>query len=287
MIKSGNVKNRWLLLSSLVCPTQMSACAGGAHNAMAVRHTSIAPRTENSTTPTKPINEPTTALAADAADSTAAPSPAVEARPNGQIIAPNALSATRTAGDLAIQPDEATTIEITKAAAGKISGTFKYCLDVTGAVDSVTVLKSIGFPAYDQTLMSTMRSTWRFHPFMVRGQPAPVCSTTTFVYEPAAPVVIDIKLFKRIAGYSLIYPNNALAKAIDQSGRGKITGNFKFCISTQGRVARVELLASTGFPAYDYGIAKTMLETWRYSPYLVDGQPAPVCSTVTFIYRIR
>jgi outer membrane biosynthesis protein TonB len=275
------MKRLSLVQLSSLCLAQMSACAGGAQNVVPSGQNKIAPPEETATT--TPSNEPTTAIAADAVDSTAA----VEASPNGQMVAPNALSATRVAGDLAIQPDEATTIEITKAAAGKITGIFKYCIDVTGAVDSVTVLKSIGFPAYDQILMSTMRGTWRFHPFMVRGQPALVCSTTTFVYEPAAPVVVDIKLFKRIAGVAQIAPSNEIATAIGKSTISRLVGTFKFCINTQGRISRIAVVKSTGVPAYDLTIVKTMGDTWRYSPFLVDGQPAPVCSTVTFIYRSR
>ena len=45
------------------------------------------------------------------------------------------------------------------------------------------MLKSTGFSAYDQTIQSTIRGTWRYRPFLVNGKAAPVCTAVTFIYS--------------------------------------------------------------------------------------------------------
>ena len=66
--------------------------------------------------------------------------------------------------------------------------------------------------------------------------------------------------------------------------RRRVIGSFYLCITGGGNVASVTMLESTGLQAYD---AKVMegIRHWRYRPYLVDGQPAPVCTTVYYGYR--
>ena len=45
------------------------------------------------------------------------------------------------------------------------------------------MLKSTGFPGYDQTITSTIKGTWRYRPFMVNGRAAAVCTAVTFIYS--------------------------------------------------------------------------------------------------------
>jgi hypothetical protein len=49
------------------------------------------------------------------------------------------------------------------------------CIDATGAVDSVVVVRPSGRYAFDDALRRTIRY-WRFAPFVVNGQPMPVCA---------------------------------------------------------------------------------------------------------------
>ena len=51
-----------------------------------------------------------------------------------------------------------------------------------GAVNTLNVLKSSGFPAYDQKITREMRN-WRYRPYMINGKPAPVCTAVTFIYQ--------------------------------------------------------------------------------------------------------
>ena len=72
--------------------------------------------------------------------------------------------------------------------------------------------------------------------------------------------------------------------AIARSGKTRLVGSFKVCVSTTGAVAVVSRLKSTTFPEYDQKIIDTIRNEWAYRPFLVNGHVAPVCTAVTFIY---
>ena len=89
---------------------------------------------------------------------------------------------------------------------------------------------------------------------------------------------------QRIAGNKLIQPDDMTKTEITRSGRDKIIGSFKLCLTVEGKVASVTRLKSSGFPAYDQKIIDTIQREWRYTPYALNGKPVPVCTAVTFIY---
>lgn len=60
-------------------------------------------------------------------------------------------------------------------------------------------------------------------------------------------------------------------------------GAFKLCLDETGHSERVVVLGSTGLPGYDARIIRTMT-SWTFRPFLIDNQPAPVCTAFTFIY---
>jgi len=100
-----------------------------------------------------------------------------------QIVAPTALKQLRIAGEDQIKPAEVTTMEIQRSGKDKVVGSFKYCVTAGGVVSSVNQIKSTGFPAYDQKILQTIRSDWRFKPFEVNGKAVPVCTAVTFIYQ--------------------------------------------------------------------------------------------------------
>ena len=71
---------------------------------------------------------------------------------------------------------------------------------------------------------------------------------------------------------------------IQRSGKDRIIGSFKLCLTVTGAIGNVNMLKSTGFPAYDSKIQNKMRSEWRYKPYMVNGKAVPVCTAVTFIY---
>jgi hypothetical protein len=64
-----------------------------------------------------------------------------------------------------------------------ISGIYKVCITPEGAIHTVTPLKPSGFSDYDTKIQNTIRTSWRYRPFMVNGKAAQVCTTVQFVYH--------------------------------------------------------------------------------------------------------
>ena len=57
------------------------------------------------------------------------------------------------------------------------------------------------------------------------------------------------------------------------------------CLNDQGVPYKVRALRGpTGFPDYEKKL-KAGVSTWRYRPFLVDGNPVKVCTSVTFIFE--
>jgi hypothetical protein len=91
---------------------------------------------------------------------------------------------------------------------------------------------------------------------------------------------------KRISGEKLLVPDDDTKSAIRRAGVSKTTAAFKLCLDTAGEPATVEMYSSSCFPRYDSEVA-AMIQSWRYSPYTVDGVAVPVCTAIVFIYSQR
>jgi protein TonB len=100
-----------------------------------------------------------------------------------QNVAPQMLEGSRIAGNKQIEPNDVTKTEIQRSGKSKVVGSFKLCLTVDGAIAVVSKMKSTGFPAYDETIMSRIRGEWRYRPFQVNGKAVPVCTAVTFIYS--------------------------------------------------------------------------------------------------------
>lgn len=104
---------------------------------------------------------------------------------------------------------------------------------------------------------------------------------------PGAPINVPPTALEnnRLSGVKTVVPDPDTQREIRDSGKAKVIGSYKLCITVDGDVATVSQLKSTGFAAYDGKIIDTM-KTWRYVPYIYNGDPAPVCTAVTFIYTL-
>jgi|GEM_PF-1720013 len=89
---------------------------------------------------------------------------------------------------------------------------------------------------------------------------------------------------KRIAGDGRILPPDGVKVQIAKDDRNQVIGAVLMCLDTSGRVAKLRIVRSTGYNAYDAKIMTTV-RTWRYQPYRVNGTAVPVCTSITFIYR--
>ena len=150
-------------------------------------------------------------------------------------------------------------------------------------------------------------ATWKFKPFQVHGSAVRACAVdliayppdrrTEVLHRPAAPPApppppppppatpdVPASLLVRTDGTGPIEPDPVTWDQIIVFRRDRGIGWFRMCITETGVVAGVVMLQSTGFRSYD---AKLMegIRKWRYRPYLVDGQPALVCTTIDAGFR--
>ena len=101
-------------------------------------------------------------------------------------VPPTLLEGYRIAGNQAIAPDDLTKVAIARAGRERLIGSLKLCVDETGAVTIITLLKSTGFPDYDAKLEREMWQ-WRYKPYEVNGRPVRVCTAITFIYKQTLP----------------------------------------------------------------------------------------------------
>lgn len=91
---------------------------------------------------------------------------------------------------------------------------------------------------------------------------------------------------QRVSGDPAIHPDESTRLAIHRDGKNEVIATFKMCLSAEGTVTQVTAIRRSGYESYDRKIEST-IRTWRYNPLTVDGTPVPVCSALTFVYRLR
>ena len=185
------------------------------------------------------------------------------------------------------------------------------CVNPSGRVDRAWIEQNTPWSeGYARTVQSAA-AAWKFTPFVARGKPVRVCATVSFSDPPdieqrqrrrlsamrppghagiggpplnVPPTSLDAL---RIAGDKAIVPDDPTKTAISVKAGPQVVrliGSFKLCVSSSGRIQSVTRLKTTGVPAYDQKLMRTMRSSWRYRPFMVDGVAAPVCTAVTFIY---
>jgi TonB family protein len=87
----------------------------------------------------------------------------------------------------------------------------------------------------------------------------------------------------RISGRVQIIPDNATRGQIAAAGIDTIRAVVRLCVDETGTPGDLRLLKSSCFTRYDHQVAAAVVD-WRYSPYLVDGQPTRACTQVEFKY---
>jgi hypothetical protein len=116
------------------------------------------------------------ASAASAAEADTAP-------PHHVNVAPQALEARRLAGDRIVEPDAETKKKIVADQRRIAAAIFQLCIDERGAVVTTDLLHSSGYPDWDDKIRSTMRETWRYRAFELKGHLTPVCTAVTQTFK--------------------------------------------------------------------------------------------------------
>ncbi len=189
--------------------------------------------------------------------------------------------------------------------AGFVQSWLKVCVDDQGTVTSADSFETNSLLA-DQAFVAAAKQ-WTFRPFEVDGAAIPVCAMTRMTYPSGAntqaeviplppppsrgkrpPVMFSQSAAKlveghRIAGTRLVVPDPEDKMTMMSRGETRAKGRFRVCIDEHGTVESVVPVVSTGLPRYDRQIVLA-LDAWRYSPFLVDSEPVPICTYITFVY---
>lgn len=105
---------------------------------------------------------------------------------------------------------------------------------------------------------------------------------------PAKPAVVPQVAVeaKRIAGEKSIQPDDTVKIQMQRDGKSRVVSTYRMCLTKAGTIASINMVKSSGYPDYDRKINSKMRE-WRYQPFIVNGEPSPVCTMITFIYSQR
>jgi TonB family protein len=65
-----------------------------------------------------------------------------------------------------------------------------------------------------------------------------------------------------------------------------ITAGVSLCVSAAGAPTSVQLLKPSDYEDANERILSD-IRKWRFRPYLLGGQPVPVCTRVVFVYQME
>jgi TonB family protein len=102
---------------------------------------------------------------------------------------------------------------------------------------------------------------------------------------PPAPVIVAPSALNanRISGTTNIVPDDATRAAMVKDKRARLLASVKLCVKETGDITGVNVVKSSGYPAYDKRISDAVA-AWKYRPYMVNGKPTAACTAVIFIY---
>ena len=88
--------------------------------------------------------------------------------------------------DQHVAPDAKTGAQMVTDGISRAIASFKVCIDDTGALSALELLRSTGYPAYDDELEVAIENH-RYEPYRIADRAVPACTALTFVYQPSAP----------------------------------------------------------------------------------------------------
>ena len=71
-----------------------------------------------------------------------------------------------------------------KSGKTRVTAATKVCIERTGFITAVRMMKSSGFPAYDDEIKAAVLA-WKYKPYLVNGVATPACTTVMFIYSPS------------------------------------------------------------------------------------------------------
>jgi len=229
-----------------------------------------------------------------------------ESRRREDPIIPTVTVATLESHRLAGEPNGPLDPEVAKTLEDGAATWLKVCVAASGAV---TVEPRETTSVQAQRAFAEAASNWKFRPFMVRDRAIDICGMFRLAHPAGPPqgtetlpLPLPVRTTgrpaialsqkgasarvvegQRIAGERTIVPGDDARAQMRVMGVERVTGRFRVCIDETGHVETVLPVQSTRIAPYDRKLIYAM-RSWVYRPYLIDGQPTAVCTSVTFIY---
>lgn len=91
---------------------------------------------------------------------------------------------------------------------------------------------------------------------------------------------------RRIKGDKLIVPSDDTRKAMVFDGISTVKAVVQICIDARGVPERVGVVTSSCYADYDALIVRRVKD-WRYTPFVRNGTPIGVCTTLTMVFSQR
>ena len=152
----------------------------------------------------------------------------------------------------------------------------------TGVVENLRAVS--GHPILIQSAMDAVRQ-WKYKPYLVNGEPVEVQTTVTVKYRVPSKAVAPRKL--RISS-GVANDNKIFGKDPDyplEAKRQHIQGDvlLRITIDEQGNVADVQV--TSGDPTLAEA-AISAVKTWKYRPWMLNGEPVTVEAPVTIRFHL-
>ena len=107
------------------------------------------------------------------------------------------------------------------------------------------------------------------------------CSSQCMREIAIAPEVLMAQLK---TGNRDVDPSEETKASVKRHPEEGLSGTVAVCVNTAGTVTKAAIRDGSGYEEYDNKLV-AVVRLWRYRPYLNSGKPAPVCSTVVFVYH--
>ncbi|MBL4632286.1 MAG: AgmX/PglI C-terminal domain-containing protein [Kofleriaceae bacterium] len=145
-----------------------------------------------------------------------------------KIVPQQAIESKRISGDKQIHPPTDVITKIAHSQKRAIT-VVKMCLDKSGNVNTLSMLKSSGYPSYDTKIKSEMRR-WKYRPFLVNGNTVPVCTSVTFIYVPS-PVLTQTHTARppRVRPGTVSTSTSALSKEVIRRVARQVMPKIRHC----------------------------------------------------------
>lgn len=105
---------------------------------------------------------------------------------------------------------------------------------------------------------------------------------------PEKPQIVPAVMLRgnRVAGNEQISMPDSVKQIMAVQGIKTTTAAIKLCLSAEGSPSSINWIKRSGYPDLDSKI-ELEVRQWRYRPWNVNGRAVPICTSVTFNFRLQ